>query len=87
LCAKLSRTSDLVVIEVEATHLYPGARGRLGDLAGTSNNKRTIVIFADNATAAADLTWCSNDEALLIVSPYRTARKYCHRHEDLASRI
>jgi hypothetical protein len=71
----VSSGRDMIELFVEATHLYPGARGLVGvsrqELPQDGVTVAVAVIFSDGMTAAAELaagaTWT------LHVAAYRTA--------------
>jgi len=63
--------AEPLVVEIDATHLYPGAVGRLhADLPETAVRRDCLIVFADSATAPATLT--PGDDTCLEVGAYTT---------------
>lgn len=64
--------AEPLVIEIDATHLYPGAIGRCHDALPAGGGRRDgIIVFSDTATSSAVLAL--GRETRLDVGAYTTA--------------
>jgi hypothetical protein len=69
-------SDDRLTVEVDATHLFPGAKGRLlGDPSAAGPEQPAIAIFADQSVADATLRFVPGEGNLLAVAAYTTARR------------
>lgn len=64
-----------MILEATHTHLYPGHRGRISDVARIGDieaNRDCVVEFADGSAAAATISQSAKDWRLRV-GAYRTA--------------
>jgi hypothetical protein len=66
--------SEPLEIEVDATHLYPGARGRLAGRRQVLGTPVTCtLVFSDFVRATGSIRWADENGGRLDVDPYVTA--------------
>jgi hypothetical protein len=66
--------SEPLALEVDATHLYPGARGRLAGRRPVSGIPTACtLIFSDFTRVAGSIRWAGGNDGRLNVESYVTA--------------